>query len=143
MNKQAYVVRSAQWPEDAPLLRQVRETVFVMEQAVPRALEWDGIDADCEHVLALDDKGKAIGTGRLLPDGHIGRMAVLFEWRGRGVGGTILQTLMTRASDKGVARLVLNAQVTALPVYARFGFTPVGGIFQEAGIPHQEMIRKL
>lgn len=143
MTEPGYIVRPAHWPEDTPLLKQVRETVFVIEQAVPRSLEWDGIDADCEHVLAMDTEGKAIGTGRLLPDGHIGRMAVLLEWRGRGVGSSILQALITRARDKGVRRLVLNAQVAALSFYARFGFTAVGEIFQEAGIPHREMVRDL
>lgn len=132
-------VRVARWSTDEPLLKAIRFEVFCVEQAVPEALEWDGIDAQCLHVLAETEPGRAVGCGRLLPDGHIGRMAVLAQWRGQGVGAAMLKRLMALARQRGDERVVLNAQVHALSFYARHGFAPVGEGFDEAGIAHQAM----
>lgn len=117
----------------------VRHDVFVVEQAIPAELEWDEMDARCLHAVAYDAAGRAIGTGRLLPDGHIGRMAVRAEARGTGVGGLLLQALMEEARKRGDREVVLNAQLTAVPFYARFGFAPEGEEFPDAGIPHIAM----
>lgn len=136
-------LRLARWPEDAPMLREVRELVFVNEQHVPVELEWDGIDIDCVHALALNENGEPIGTGRLLPDGHIGRMAVLKHWRGRGVGSQIMKLLMDEGSRRNHSGLILNAQVSAVPFYEQFGFISRGSVFEEAGIPHMEMVLDL
>ncbi len=133
-------VRFARWPDEASLIRQVRETVFIREQQVPPELEWDGIDPECVHVLALDEQGQAIGTGRLLADGHIGRMAVLQDWRGQGVGSQIIQLLMQQARDNAYPTLQLNAQVSAVPFYEQFGFHSHGEVFDDAGIPHLKMV---
>lgn len=132
-------VRRARWPEDATGIRQVRDVVFVQEQAVPAALEWDGSDDECTHALAETDDGRAIGTGRLAPDGKIGRMAVLIEYRGCGVGAAILDHLLDCARDAGMTRCYLHAQTHALAFYARHGFVAHGAEFQEADIPHREM----
>jgi len=126
---------------DEARLRQVRESVFVHEQAVPLELEWDGIDPDCVHVLAEDEQGRVFGTGRLLPDGHIGRMAVLREWRGHGAGSAMLLALIAIAAEQGMSEVVLNAQVQARDFYARHGFVAEGEVFLDAGIPHQRMRR--
>ena len=138
-----FKVSLARWPEDTDKLRQVRETVFIQEQKVPAELEWDGIDAECIHALALDQDGSPVGTGRLLRDGHIGRMAVLREWRSQGVGSRMMAVLMAEARRLHYPRLVLNAQVSAVPFYARFGFVTRGDEFEEAGIPHLEMVLQL
>ena len=135
----AFTVRLASWREDREALAGIRRAVFIVEQRVPENLEWDDVDAHCVHALALDTRGTPIGCGRLLPDGHIGRMAVLAAWRGRGVGDALLTHLMEVARDRGDARVVLNAQVQAMPFYARHGFAPDGPPFDEAGIPHQAM----
>ena len=95
------------------------------------------------HVLALTADGSAVGTGRLLPDGHIGRMAVLRPWRGRGVGAALLTELLRIAQAAGLEDLALNAQTHAIAFYARFGFEPEGETFLEAGIPHRAMRRRL
>lgn len=124
-------------------LRAIRSAVFVIEQHVPEQLEWDGIDDSCGHVLARTPDGAAIGTGRLLPDGHIGRMAVLAPWRGRGVGGALLQALITLAQERGFHKLELYAQTHALGFYERYGFRAEGAEFIEAGIPHFRMVRIL
>jgi predicted GNAT family N-acyltransferase len=138
-----FTVRRADWERDRESLRCVRTAVFVDEQSVPPALEWDNMDDNCLHVLAEDDRGAPIGTGRLLPDGHIGRMAVLAAWRGRGVGGAILLELLRCAAGHGLSEVVLNAQTHAIGFYARHGFSVEGATFLDAGIEHRHMRRRL
>ena len=135
----SFRVRLADWACDEPRLKAIRYRVFVVEQRVSEDLEWDGIDAGCRHALAEDLASNAIGCGRLLPDGHIGRMAVDADWRGKGVGTALLECLVELARKFGYPRLMLNAQVQAMPFYARHGFTPSGPEFEEAGIAHQAM----
>jgi len=120
----------------------IRLTVFVEEQRVPREIEMDDNDAACVHALAYAG-GKAVGTGRLLPDGHIGRMAVLRENRSLGVGSAILERLVEEARRRGLRAVVLSAQMHALEFYRRHGFEPEGEAYVEAGIPHQAMRRVL
>jgi len=138
--KHPFTVARVQWPAAGAQLEAIRRTVFVTEQKVPEALEWDGLDPACVHVLATVASGMPIGTGRLLPDGHIGRMAVLKDWRGRGVGAALLLALVNAAREAGHARARLNAQVHALGFYARYGFVAEGPVFDEAGIPHRAMV---
>jgi len=128
---------------DQARLRRIRHDVFVREQGVPEALEWDGRDATCRHVVAHDDKGAAVGCGRLLPDGSIGRLAVERAWRSRGVGSAILSRLVDIARNAGFERVVLNARTDAEAFYARRGFAAAGPEFTEAGIRHLQMERAL
>jgi len=137
-----FTIRRATWHGDLHRLRAVREAVFIREQNVPRELEWDEIDSQCDHVLA-EAQGEPVGTGRLLPDGHIGRMAVLPAWRNRGVGGAILNELAAMAGERGIQRLTLHAQTHARAFYERHGFRAEGEEFTEAGIPHVRMVRDL
>ena len=138
-----YRLRSAAWATDKALLREVREAVFVIEQKVPIELEWDDLDAVCEHVMAIDNANRPIGTGRLSPDGHIGRMAVLRSYRGMGVGGAMLRHLLAKATARKMPRVMLNAQISALTFYQRFGFIAEGTEFLDAGIPHRRMRLKM
>ncbi len=138
-----YALRVIDWTGDPQPLRAVRTAVFVVEQKIPAELEWDAFDAVSVHALAEDAAGVPIGCGRLLPDGHIGRMAVLAAWRGHGVGAALVERLIEIARQRGDTRLRLNAQTQAMPFYARFGFAPVGVEFVEAGIPHRTMERVL
>jgi len=124
-------------------LRAVRETVFVQEQRVPVELEIDASDPRCRHVLARDGGGRPIGTARLDPEGKIGRMAVLRDWRARGVGSALLHALLRIAREDGLDRVSLHAQAGAIGFYRRHGFAPVGGRFMEAGIEHQSMQLRL
>lgn len=135
-----YSVRLASWRDDRAALQDLRRRVFIIEQHVPESLEWDEADAVCLHALALDAQSKPVGTGRLLPDGHIGRMAVLREWRGRGVGGAMLEFLIACAWRQGHAAVHLNAQRHALGFYSRRGFVAHGDEFMDAGIPHRRMM---
>ena len=135
----AFDVRRADWAADRDLLQAVRRAVFVVEQAVPEALEWDEFDAVSRHALAVAPDGAAIGTARLLPDGHIGRVAVLASWRGCGVGGALLQHLLDAARRARLPEVKLNAQVRALGFYRQFGFVAEGEVFDDAGIEHRAM----
>ena len=135
-------VRPTLWDADRPALQSVREAVFVREQGVPVELEWDEYDATSLHVLAEVD-GDPIGTGRLLPNDQIGRMAVLPDWRGCGVGGAILTALVELAVVRGSRVVCLNAQTRAQAFYLRHGFVAEGDEFPDAGIPHIRMRRKL
>lgn len=134
------VVSEVSFSEHSEAIRSVRFSVFVDEQQVPAEIEMDEWDERSRHVLATVD-GVAIGTGRLLPDGHIGRVAVLKPWRGRGVGLLLMETLMEIGIAAKMARFVLSAQTHAIPFYERFGFKVHGETFEEAGIPHVEMVR--
>jgi predicted GNAT family N-acyltransferase len=120
----------------------IRFTVFVEEQGVPFEIEIDAHAPLCVHAIAFED-GKPVGTGRLLPDGHIGRMAVLKEWRNRGIGGRLLLKLIEAASLRGDRQVVLSAQINAARFYEAHGFSRHGDEYMEAGIRHQEMRRAL
>jgi predicted GNAT family N-acyltransferase len=143
MPTQACAVRLYNWDEARVEARRIRELVFVREQGVPFELEWDEQDPCCDHALAYAADGLPVGTGRLLPDGHIGRLAVLKEWRGKGVGSLLLQALMEQARQRSHARVRLNAQTNAAGFYRRFGFEVSGAEFMAAGIPHVAMQRDL
>jgi hypothetical protein len=130
------------WESAREFASPIRFAVFVEEQGVPPEIELDEMDAQCVHAVCFDD-ATPVGTGRLLPDGHIGRMAVLAPWRRNGVGGRLLQALMGRAKERGDAEVVLSAQVRAVEFYRRHGFETRGPVYEEAGISHQEMCRRL
>jgi len=134
-----FAIVAADWHADREALRAVRRAVFIDEQRVPEELEWDAEDARSVHALARASDGAPIGCGRLLRDGHIGRMAVVAPWRGRGVGDALLTWLMALSRARGDPAILLNAQVRAMPFYARHGFAPVGEPFDEAGIAHRVM----
>ena len=133
-------IQLVSWQDHAAELRVIRETVFVHEQQVPIELEWDEFDEISLHALAKNLQGTPIGTARLLPDGHVGRMAVLKEWRGKGYGSAILQRLLEESRKQDLKKVMLNAQTTAIQFYAKFGFMVAGEEFMEAGIPHVEMV---
>ena len=120
----------------------IRFTVFVEEQGVPREIELDDQDEPSIHAVAFEG-GRAVATARLLPDGHIGRMAVRREWRRRGIGALLLSALIGRARERGDREIILSAQVHAVPFYRAHGFVPDGEEYLEAGIRHQAMKRPL
>jgi predicted GNAT family N-acyltransferase len=126
------------WQAVAEAASAIRFEVFVNEQQVPPEMELDEMDAASLHALALDGD-VALGTGRLLPDGHIGRMAVRREARGKGVGSLLLLALMAAARERGDEAVVLHAQLHARKFYERHGFAVEGDMFMEAGIAHLAM----
>ncbi|WP_263141973.1 GNAT family N-acetyltransferase [Pseudomonas sp. RIT-PI-AD] len=133
-------IRIADWHKDNADLRRIRETVFILEQSVPPELEWDSEDADAVHFLAIEGD-YPIGTVRLLPDGHIGRMSVLKDWRGLKVGDRLLRTAIAEAEKRGLRQQMLSAQVQATSFYERHGFAVVSDEYLDVGIPHVDMVR--
>jgi len=121
----------------------LRVEVFVVEQGVPIELEWDEADEVSTHAVAYDEAGQVIATGRLLPDGHIGRMAVRKSARGQGIGSEVLAALLQEAKHRQFHALVLHAQTHAVDFYAKHGFQIEGDEFLEAGIPHRRMTLEL
>ena len=139
----AFTIQETDWARDASRLGSVRRTVFIDEQGVPEALEWDEHDAMARHFLALTLEGEPIGCARLLPDGHVGRMAVLPDWRGYGIGKALLTAVHAAAQARGSTMLKLSAQTHAAGFYADAGFVAVGAEYEEAGIPHVAMQKNL
>ena len=133
---------AADWPQVAAL----RTRVFVEEQGVPAEIEQDVHDATAVHALAEDDEGRVVATGRLLVrDGRavIGRMAVDAAARGHGYGAAVLAELQRQAAALGLAEVELHAQLTARGFYERVGYTAVGDVYEEAGIAHVTMRKRL
>ena len=143
MALQDLFIREADWLTDGKELSKIRHLVFIVEQEVPRKEEWDGRDKESWHWLASNSLQLNIGTCRLLPGGQIGRMAVIKEYRGFGVGSGLLKAAVIKAADLGFDKVYLHAQTHALEFYEHLGFTKTGKEFLEAGIPHFYMSQDL
>ncbi len=135
----AFSVRPACWDEDENAIARVRRSVFIEEQGVPEALEWEARDSEGIWHIACDDEGGAIGIVRLAPQGRIGRMAVMKPWRGCGVGSALLSAAIDAARVRGLHDVQLSAQTHAIAFYARHGFIAAGPEYLDAGIPHRTM----
>lgn len=136
---ESYQIIATDWETSRGHLLSVRKAVFVIEQGVPEEIEEDEDDPRSAHFLARDGAGEPVGTARLLPEGRIGRVAVLREWRSRGVGRALMQAAMAAWGERGGGSLRLHAQSHSIPFYASLGFLAEGPEFDEAGIPHREM----
>jgi predicted GNAT family N-acyltransferase len=138
MNKPAVRIANWQNPDDQHALRMIRQRVFIDEQHVPVALEWDEFDDSSTHFIASLDN-TPVATARLKHDGHLGRMAVLAEYRHQGIGGALLHYVIDQARSKKHSTLYCHAQTSALDFYRRHGFNSVGDEFDDAGIGHRAM----
>jgi predicted GNAT family N-acyltransferase len=136
-------IREASWPADRMALETVRCEVFVQEQNVPRSLEFDGLDSSALHWLAFTPEEEPVGTLRLLPSGQVGRAAVLRAYRGQGVGSRLLRHAIAAAEAHGWGEVWVNAQYARRGFYAPHGFIVISDIFENAGIAHQRMLRRL
>lgn len=134
-------VFTADWHKDSADIRRIRETIFIKEQGVTPEQEWDSDDSGATHFLACEGE-YAIGTARLLPNGCIGRVAVLRDWRGQGIGQLLMQAAIAEAERQGMNKQTLTAQAHAAGFYQRLGFEIISEEFIEAGIPHIEMQRR-
>jgi len=143
MKRTAPRVELGDWDAARAVAAPIRFAVFVEEQRVPAASEIDEWDPRCVHAIAYDTEGRALGTGRLLPDGHIGRMAVLREARRHGVGGALLIALMQEARRRGHVLAALSAQTHAVEFYRRHGYEVTSAEYMDCGIPHVDMTCEL
>jgi predicted GNAT family N-acyltransferase len=138
VNAAGLVLRLGDWATLGAPAAVVRRAVFVDEQRIPEAMEWDAHDAASLHAVVFVD-GAPVATGRLLPDARIGRMAVLAPWRRAGVGARVLRALIEAARTRGDATIELSSQAYVCAFYARHGFEAVGEVYDDAGIPHRTM----
>jgi predicted GNAT family N-acyltransferase len=136
-------VSLADWENNSAVIRGVRNTVFSVEQGISETLDFDGRDQECVHMLAQIGDSEIVGTARMLPDGHVGRIAVHKQWRGQGVGTRLVECLAAVARDRGFAEIHLHSQVQAAEFYSGLGFVARGETFMEAGIEHVLMVRIL
>ncbi len=127
------------WSDKQAELTSVRRAVFIEEQNVPEIIELDDRDPHCHHVLACDNAGTPIGTARIDTNGKIGRMAVLRDYRGLGVGREMLRVIMDWGTSNGITDFHLSAQISAVGFYQKNGFETYGEEFEEAGITHINM----
>jgi len=138
-------IQATSWADevDREAMIDIRYEVFVVEQEVPVELELDSQDPACRHLLAFEPNGHPIGTARMQPDGHIGRIAVVEAWRKQGTGTRLVAALVEAAREVGLNSVDLDSQVHAVGFYEKLGFETCGDVFMEAGIPHQNMRLRL
>jgi predicted GNAT family N-acyltransferase len=150
-------VRLVTEPHDVATAYRIRSEVFVVEQGVPADLELDDLDPTADHFLAYDDAGRPVGAGRLVverpgfegapaattPVGHLGRLAVLRTARGGGLGVALVEAIERRAAERGLRLVALSAQTPAIGFYERLGYAAHGPEFDDAGLPHRWMTRRL
>jgi len=137
-----YTIKKTSWKEDKQALSQIRKNVFIEEQNVPEALEWDEFDDKCIHIL-ITQNTSPVACGRIKPDGHIGRMAVLKEHRRAGIGTAILNELLESAKQNKNTKVYLHAQTSAIAFYEKLGFNISSEEFMDANIPHRTMEKRL
>jgi predicted GNAT family N-acyltransferase len=137
-SKQIWTIQLVTWTEAESLLRAVREPVFILEQLVAAEFEWDGLDASAIHILALNTKNEPIGCARIVGN-KVGRMAVLKNWRGSGVGRAILHAAIEVCRNQGEKHVNLSAQTQAIGFYANAGFVVTSGQYLDLHIPHVDM----
>ncbi len=141
-----YIVRFASTPQDRDAAYALRRTVFEDEQGVPRPLDRDPHDFNADHVVAFDAEGRCVGTGRVVRldsrTCQLGRQATAATHRQSGIGAAVLETLERMARLRGLAEIVVHAQLPAEAFYANRGYVREGGVFLEEGVPHV-LMRKL
>ncbi|WP_028955505.1 GNAT family N-acetyltransferase [Sulfitobacter sp. 20_GPM-1509m] len=127
---------------DIDACRALRRTVFIEEQQVPEAVEIDDLDDDALHILATD-AGRPVGSARIILLGDtakIGRVCVLKDQRGTGLGAALIRAALDVVRDQaGVTRAKLGSQEYAIPFYEKLGFVAYGPVYLDGGIRHRDM----
>jgi predicted GNAT family N-acyltransferase len=134
-------IEIVKWIDEYELLTMIREKVFIEEQEVTSQLEWDGMDKDAIHFLAFKDK-KGVGCARAFVIQNrmqLGRMAVLREYRGEGIGSALIQRAITLAKLNQLYAIDISAQCHAIDFYKKFGFEVTSDMYLDAEIPHRDM----
>ena len=134
-------IEIVKWIDGLSQLKNIREKVFIQEQKVTPQLEWDGMDEKAIHFLVFNDKA-AIGCARAIvikDHMQLGRMAVLKEYRGQGIGSALIEKAMTTAKLNQLSAIYISAQCHAIDFYKKFGFEVTSEIYLDAEIPHRDM----
>jgi predicted GNAT family N-acyltransferase len=143
----AYIVRFATTVADRAAAYELRRAVFEVEQNVPRPLDRDSFDDNADHVVAIDEAGRCIGTGRIIRldtrTAQVGRMAVAADRRCTGVGGAMLEALERMVALRGLGELIVHSQLPAEAFHRNRGFVTVGAPFAEQGVLHVLMRKRI
>jgi predicted GNAT family N-acyltransferase len=134
-----YQVDKVDWHTQKDLLQQIREQVFVYELHIPKRVEFDDLDQLAQHILVTDDSLSPVATGRLCTDGLIGRIAVLPAHRNRLLYQSLLNFIVSLASEQGLSAISINCILNEVELFKNNGFQQQGCVFMEAGIPRQRM----
>ena len=138
-------IEIVKWIDEYELLTMIREKVFIEEQKVTSQLEWDGMDENAMHFLVFKDE-EAIGCARAVVIKNymqLGRMAVLKEYRGQGIGSALLEKAIVTAKLNQISSIHISAQCYAIDFYLKFGFKVMSDIYLDAEILHRDMTLKL
>lgn len=135
----SFYIKEVSWASHESALREIREQVFIVEQAVPLAVEWDAEDSQALHLLAFDKDDRAIACTRILHTGRIGRMGVLKAWRGEGVGLALLNHAILVLKKAHHRQINLSAQTHAIAFYEKAGFKVVSDAYIDVNIWHVDM----
>ena len=136
-----YSVSRVPWQQAEFLLKDVREKVFICERRIPKKIEFDRIDNSAFHMLVCDDTSqRPIATGRISASGEISRIAVLMEFRQASIDKVVMQGLFRIAEDLALNEVYIYSPLESVSYFTEHGFSPLGGVFMEAGMPKQRMV---
>ncbi|WP_206486560.1 GNAT family N-acetyltransferase [Thalassotalea sp. G2M2-11] len=137
----SFSICQVQWEQAAPLLRNVREKVFVCERRIPKRIEFDKKDRHAYHMLVCDDVSQEpVATGRILSTGEISRIAVLMSYRKKNVDQIVMKGLLAIAKDLNLDEVFIYSPLESVNYFRKFNFTSAGAVFMEAGMPRQRMV---
>ena len=134
-----FKVQNVDWGKAKHRLSKLREKVFVYEWRIPREYEFDQYDTSASHVLVLDESNQEVATGRITPQGELGRIAVVPKYRGPEVYQTLFTALLHIAEQQGLDTVTVQCELEGVEYYQQQGFRPVGAVYMDAGIPRQKM----
>ena len=136
----SFSVSRVQWEQAAPLLKNVREKVFICEWRIPKKVEFDNKDRHAIHILVCDDvTQEPVATGRILSTGEISRIAVLMSYRSQDVVQKVMQGLLAIARDLKLDEVFMYSPLESVEYFRKFHFVTAGAVFMEAGMPRQRM----
>ena len=134
-----FTVNKVSWAHSKRRLKRLRERVFVSEWRIPKSAEFDHLDSQSEHVLITDENGSDIATGRITPDGEVGRIAVISHHRGQAVYDVLYQALLNIAIEKDLPDVFVQCKLEGVEHFQTQGFSTVGNVYMDSGIPRQRM----
>ncbi|MGB1197991.1 MAG: GNAT family N-acetyltransferase [Thalassotalea sp.] len=137
----SFSVSRVKWEQAAPLLKNIREKVFVCERRIPKNVEFDRRDRHAIHILVCDDHSQEpIATARILPTGEVSRIAVIQSFRKHKIDRLIIKELLAIAGDLNLDEAFIYSPLDAVQYFTKHNFTPAGAVFMEAGMPRQRMV---
>ena len=131
------------WATAAAEIISVRRKVFVVERRFDKKMLYDKFDTDSFHLIATNEGEQTIGCGRLTRDGRLGRIAVLIDQRGKGIGTMILGRLIKIAEQNQIKNISLNTERDLVNFYQQQSFAETGPVYMKQGVPYQHMIKHL